>query len=221
MLFLDRWFNPCVHEQAEDRCWRIGQRLPVKIQYLDCPETIDTVMKEINQQKSNNSKVLLADGTDIGSNSKISYKDLTGYIGHRLLDVRRRRGGGVSESNVETFESEQHVRQSDIKSADNNEYSSHNKWLEREESILPNLIKYIRCIDSIPLNMENESLICEARFTLEMLRENFRKDPVDYTIDKMMLTSKLLHAQGISLDNEVKSEISTSENSKQAISYLT
>ena len=31
MLFLDRWYNPMVHEQAMDRAHRIGQTRPVKV----------------------------------------------------------------------------------------------------------------------------------------------------------------------------------------------
>jgi SNF2 family DNA or RNA helicase len=43
VLFLDRWYNPFVHEQAEDRVYRIGQEKEVFITYFDCAATIDEV----------------------------------------------------------------------------------------------------------------------------------------------------------------------------------
>jgi len=49
VCFLDRWFNPQVHDQAESRCHRIGQRRNVKISYLDTALTVDCVMKIVNE----------------------------------------------------------------------------------------------------------------------------------------------------------------------------
>jgi SNF2 family DNA or RNA helicase len=43
VAFLDRWYNPFVHQQAEDRCHRIGQTKPVHVTYFDCAATIDEV----------------------------------------------------------------------------------------------------------------------------------------------------------------------------------
>eukprot|EP00536_Pseudo-nitzschia_multiseries_P006422 jgi/Psemu1/193030/e_gw1.135.54.1 len=48
VCFLDRWFNPCVHDQAESRCHRIGQEKKVKITYFDANHTVDVVMKRVN-----------------------------------------------------------------------------------------------------------------------------------------------------------------------------
>jgi SNF2 family DNA or RNA helicase len=43
VAFLDRWFNPFVHQQAEDRCHRIGQTKDVNVVYFDCAATVDEV----------------------------------------------------------------------------------------------------------------------------------------------------------------------------------
>lgn len=42
---LDRWYNPFVHEQVEDRIYRIGQKKNVEIRYFDTAGTIDEGMK--------------------------------------------------------------------------------------------------------------------------------------------------------------------------------
>ena len=43
VAFLDRWFNPSVHEQAEDRCHRLKQTKEVKVTYFDASMTVDQV----------------------------------------------------------------------------------------------------------------------------------------------------------------------------------
>lgn len=50
-IFLDRWWNPERNRQSEDRLWRIGTAHPVVIHYLECPGTIDAVMKAICEDK--------------------------------------------------------------------------------------------------------------------------------------------------------------------------
>ena len=104
MCFLDRWFNPCVHEQAEDRCWRIGQHLPVKIKYADCAMTIDQVMAAINTLKSANSSVVLADGTDLGVlQSTLGYNDLTGVIGRGMQSAKAQRYAHMKLSELNKY----------------------------------------------------------------------------------------------------------------------
>lgn len=88
VLFLDRWFNPCVHDQAESRCHRIGQTKPVKIAYLDNVLTVDVVMKRVNALKEGNAGVLLADGTSLGDTQwSLGYQNLSGVIGNTLKAV--------------------------------------------------------------------------------------------------------------------------------------
>ena len=86
---IDRWFNPCVHDQAESRCHRIGQTNPVKIAYLDNVLTVDVVMKQVNALKEGNAGVLLADGTSLGETQwSLGYQNLSGVIGSTLKAVR-------------------------------------------------------------------------------------------------------------------------------------
>jgi len=47
VLFLDRWYNPQIHDQAESRCHRLGQTKGVKIGYLDTSYTADVVMRHV------------------------------------------------------------------------------------------------------------------------------------------------------------------------------
>ncbi|MGK3754400.1 MAG: hypothetical protein ACI8RD_006709 [Bacillariaceae sp.] len=92
VLFLDRWFNPCVHDQAESRVHRLGQKKEVKIAYLDCNQTVDVVMKRINVLKEGNASVLLADGTSLGmAASGLGYRDLSGVIGNNLRAIKEMR----------------------------------------------------------------------------------------------------------------------------------
>jgi len=96
VLFLDRWFNPFVHDQASDRCHRIGQTRDVEVVYFDCALTVDEAMKAINQKKKENSTILLADALEIGqSNQSLGYKDLSGLMGKMLSAVREHRTGWI------------------------------------------------------------------------------------------------------------------------------
>jgi len=92
VVFLDRWFNPSTHDQAESRVHRIGQKKKVEIAYLDIDNTIDVVMKAINELKEGNASVLLADGTSLGGSvSGVGYRELSGVIGNSLKAIRETR----------------------------------------------------------------------------------------------------------------------------------
>lgn len=99
VCFLDRWFNPCVHDQAESRCHRIGQTKEVKIAYLDTSLTVDIVMKRVNELKEGNAGVLLADGTSLGDRWSLGYQNLSGVIGNTLKAIVMMRRS-VIESNA-------------------------------------------------------------------------------------------------------------------------
>lgn len=88
MLFCDRWFNPFVHDQASDRCYRLGQHKDVYVSFFDSSSSIDEVMVILNKHKSQNAKVILADGTDLGANSGggLTYQELSGILS-RAVDV--------------------------------------------------------------------------------------------------------------------------------------
>lgn len=51
VIFLDRWWVPSVHEQAEDRLFRIGQTKQVQAYYMTCEGTIDEYMSTILREK--------------------------------------------------------------------------------------------------------------------------------------------------------------------------
>ena len=75
VLFLDRWFNPFVHDQALCRVHRIGQTKPVTITYLDAHGTVDEVMKFINDGKTNNADVILAEDVSIAGGGVVRRLD--------------------------------------------------------------------------------------------------------------------------------------------------
>jgi SWI/SNF-related matrix-associated actin-dependent regulator 1 of chromatin subfamily A len=50
-LFVDRWFVPAIHEQAEDRIHRRGQKKQVQIWYMTVENTIDQIMASILAEK--------------------------------------------------------------------------------------------------------------------------------------------------------------------------
>jgi len=51
VIFLDRWWVPAIHEQAEDRLFRIGQTKQVSAYYMTCENTIDEYMGNILKEK--------------------------------------------------------------------------------------------------------------------------------------------------------------------------
>ena len=51
VAFLDRWWVPSIHEQAEDRLFRIGQTKQVQAYYFTCEDTIDEYMGNILKDK--------------------------------------------------------------------------------------------------------------------------------------------------------------------------
>ena len=51
VCFLELEWTPAMHDQAEDRCHRIGQRDAVTAWYLLAAETIDETMSRLIQRK--------------------------------------------------------------------------------------------------------------------------------------------------------------------------
>jgi hypothetical protein len=90
---LDRWFNPTVHAQAQDRCHRIGQEKKVSVAFFDNSMTVDQVMAFLNLMKSANASLVLADGSELGMSATtgLSYQDLSGMIGDMIRAVRSAR----------------------------------------------------------------------------------------------------------------------------------
>ncbi|KAH8070923.1 ATP binding protein [Aureococcus anophagefferens] len=110
VVFLDRWFNPQVHFQAQARCHRIGQDKEVDVSFFDATCTLDEVMAEINKLKEGNADVVLADGSAVGAPAAgaLTFADLTGVLGKKLKEIAARRqgelgggGGGEKKPKVE------------------------------------------------------------------------------------------------------------------------
>ena len=94
VLFLDRWFNPCVHEQAMDRAHRIGQTRAVDVSFVDVNMSIDQVMAQMNNAKAGNASIILADGSRIGGaggSSTPSFRDLSGFLLSAMKSIRAQR----------------------------------------------------------------------------------------------------------------------------------
>ena len=51
VVFLDRYWIPSMHEQAEDRITRIGQKSSVSCYYMTCVDTIDEYMRILLKEK--------------------------------------------------------------------------------------------------------------------------------------------------------------------------
>ncbi len=51
VFHFDRWWNPAVERQAEDRSHRLGQTLPVHVYSYVCEETIEERIDAILQEK--------------------------------------------------------------------------------------------------------------------------------------------------------------------------
>jgi len=100
VCFLDRWFNPTVHAQAQDRCHRIGQKhSSVNVFFADVATTVDEVMAYLNLVKSTNAKILLADGSEMARTAEggVSFQDLAGMVGDLVRAVKSLRQARARE----------------------------------------------------------------------------------------------------------------------------
>lgn len=83
-----------MHAQAEDRCHRIGQSRQVNVFYADVSTAVDEAMMYLNFVKATNASIVLADGTEFGTNQdgSLSFKELAGLFGNliRFLQATRR-----------------------------------------------------------------------------------------------------------------------------------
>lgn len=97
--FIDRWFNPFVHDQAEDRLHRLGQKRPITVTYHDTNYTVDIAMRRINEIKTRNAEILLADGSSLTmASAGLSYKEMAGELGNTVRAVRMARIQGVLDN---------------------------------------------------------------------------------------------------------------------------
>jgi len=95
--FADRYWNPFVHEQCEDRCHRIGQKKDVEVVYHDMPLTLDDTMRYINVTKKDNASLVLSDSVAL-SDARVNFKDISGFLGKAVSALREAREGRTSSS---------------------------------------------------------------------------------------------------------------------------
>lgn len=90
VCFLDRWFNPQVHAQMQDRCHRIGQKRQVNVFFADVAATVDQAMAYLNTIKSVNATIILADGTELASRPEgaLTYRELAGLFGNVIRALK-------------------------------------------------------------------------------------------------------------------------------------
>lgn len=101
VFFVDRWFNPTVHDQAMDRCYRIGQKRDVFVSFFDCLGTMDVGMMLMNRYKRENSAILLADGSELGDGN-VSFRQLNGMMRHVLMSLSAGRSRHVEALDATT-----------------------------------------------------------------------------------------------------------------------
>lgn len=76
VFHFDRWWNPALETQAEDRAHRIGQRRPVQVFAYLCADTIEQRIDEILTEK----RVLFADVIDGVTTATLGRLDLDSLI---------------------------------------------------------------------------------------------------------------------------------------------
>jgi SNF2 family DNA or RNA helicase len=80
VFHFDRWWNPAVEHQAEDRSHRIGQVFPVNVFKYVCEDTIEERIDEILRRKQTLFDELV-DDVSIDLQSRLSSEELFGLFG--------------------------------------------------------------------------------------------------------------------------------------------
>ena len=98
VFHLDRWWNPAVERQAEDRTHRMGQTVPVTVFKYVCEGTIEERIRNLLADKQKIYDEVVDDVSfDIGS--RLSESELFGFFGldapRRSTDRRRARPTGL------------------------------------------------------------------------------------------------------------------------------
>jgi SNF2 family DNA or RNA helicase len=79
VVHFDRWWNPAVERQAEDRCHRMGQRLPVTVYAYRCVGTIEDRIQAILAEKQALFDTLV-DGVSLSVDSLLTKEELFGLF---------------------------------------------------------------------------------------------------------------------------------------------
>jgi SNF2 family DNA or RNA helicase len=85
VFHFDRWWNPAVELQAEDRSHRLGQVLPVNVYTYTCEGTVEERIDEVLRQKQRTFDELIDDAT-LDVRALLTEEDLFGLFG--LLPAR-------------------------------------------------------------------------------------------------------------------------------------
>lgn len=80
VFHFDRWWNPAVERQAEDRSHRLGQSSPVHVYKYTCEGTIEERIEEILQRKQSLFDEVV-DDVSIDLTSRLSAEELFGLFG--------------------------------------------------------------------------------------------------------------------------------------------
>ena len=80
MFHLDRWWNPALERQAEDRTHRMGQTVKVNVVKYSCVDTIEERIDEILRQKQALFDQLVDDVT-LNLSARLSKDELLGLFG--------------------------------------------------------------------------------------------------------------------------------------------
>lgn len=103
VVFLNMWWTPAVHEQAEGRAYRQGQKMPVNVYYMVCTDTVDEYMREILQEKQDIIDTVM-DGELLNNvRGKSFFKQFINLIRRSVLSGNIKDIGDVEEPNLDTF----------------------------------------------------------------------------------------------------------------------
>ena len=80
VFHLDRWWNPAVERQAEDRSHRIGQTVKVNVIKYSCTESIEERIDQILERKQGLFDQLV-DDVSLDLSTQLSREDLFGLFG--------------------------------------------------------------------------------------------------------------------------------------------
>lgn len=102
VLFLDRWFNPTRQDQAMDRCHRYGQTKPVDVRFLDSEDTIDDVMRLINEYKQGNAKTLFAGSRELPelAQKRVTWLELENVVKEKFHEIFKSRAQAMGIEHI-------------------------------------------------------------------------------------------------------------------------
>jgi len=97
VFHFDRWWNPAVEHQAEDRTHRLGQTSPVHVYQYTCENTIEERIEQILIEKQALFNELV-DDVSIDLKSRLTAEELFGLFG--LAPPDRSKGADKGEGNL-------------------------------------------------------------------------------------------------------------------------